>query len=457
MIELYPDQTELLRATRVALSSSRSVLMQLSTGGGKTVISSSMFSGAVSKGKRGLFIVPRREILKQSGNTLDGFGVDHSFISAGYGYNPDSLMHVATVETLSRRLDRAPDKDLVVIDECHHGSASLDKIIRYYKANGAYVVGLSATPKRVDGRGLGCWFDEMVCGRSMRWLIDNRRLSDFRLFAPDRPDLSGIGTVAGDYNRKQLSQRMEDDRVLVGRAVDHYAKHAAGRINITFCTSRKHSGIVNQSFLDAGIPSVCVDGETPDDTRSQIFRALARRELLNVCSVDLLTFGFDLSAAAGMDCCIESMSDLRPTKSLALQMQKYGRALRKKDQPALIFDHANNVHVHGFPDDDREWSLESVEKRTREMKEKADPIRQCERCDFCHRPAPSCPSCGFVYPVQSREVEEVDGELAEAQRKTMARKVQGRARTLDELIAIGRERGYKNPRFWAAKVLGGRH
>ncbi len=458
MIELYSDQIALLDKTRQAMSRHRAVLMQAATGFGKTVCTASMFATAIGKERRCLFIVPRREILRQASNTLHDFSIPHSFIAAGYEYDPNSYMHVATVETLTRRLDKAPDKDLVVIDETHHGSAGLDRIVKRYKSSGSYLIGLSATPTRLDGRGLGCWYDEMACGESVSWLIQNGRLSQYRLFAPDRPDLSGIATVAGDYARGQLADRLEHDTYLVGHAVDTYYRHAIGRLNVTFCASRKHSAITNQKFRDAGIPSACVDGETPDDERSRIFKAFAKRELLNVCNVDLLTFGFDLSSAAGMDVTVESMSDLRPTKSLALQMQKYGRVLRKKDFPALIFDHSNNAEQHGLPDDDRDWSLADQVREKRDSTEKPISIRQCPKCDRCHRPAPACPECGHVYVITSREIKEVEGELKEVsaeemKRRTEERKAENRsAKTLDDLIQLGYRRGYKSPEAWAAKM-----
>jgi len=460
LINLYQDQIDLLDRTRAALRSSKSVLMQAATGSGKTVISAAMLAGALERGRTCLFNVPRRELLQQTSNTLDEFGIPHSFISSGREYNPHSRIHISTTETLARRLDTAPSKDLVITDECHFGSNSLGAIIGHYKAQGSFNVGLSATPTKLSGRGLGCWFDDMVCGESVSWLIENGRLSRYRLFAPDTPDLSMIKTVAGEYAKGQLSDRMEDDRVLIGHAVDHYKRLASGRINMTFCVSRKHSEITNEQFRAAGIPSACVDGETPDIERRHIFRALARRELLNVCNVELCTFGFDLSAAAGEDVTIESLSILRPTQSLALYSQIIGRALRRKPEAAIICDHAGNTRIHGLPDAERKWTLADDPRISRKGSERALPVRQCPQCDMVHRPAPSCPECGYVYPVQYRDIDEVDGELAEvtaaeikaaAERKEQIKRERAACKTIDELRAFGVAQGYKNPSAWAAK------
>jgi superfamily II DNA or RNA helicase len=295
----------------------------------------------------------------------------------------------------------------------------------------------------------------MECGPPIADLIASGRLSAYRLFAPHHPDLSGIKTVAGDYAKGELAARMEGDRVLIGNAVKHYVQHAMGRLNIAYCTSVKHAELVAQAFRDGGVPAAAISGEMDDDQRAALVRRFARRELLVLCNCQLLTFGFDLASAAQMDVTVESMSDLSPTKSLSLQLQKWGRVLRRKDYPALIFDHAGNVDRHGLPDDPREWSLHGREKREGGA-EKSLPVRQCAQCYHCHRPAPVCPSCGFVYPVQSRMVEEVEGELAEVSGPRNPPSPQGMAKSLDALIALGRQKGMRNPEGWAAHVMSAR-
>lgn len=464
MITLYPFQTALIEQAKDKVRAGcKSILITSPTGSGKTCVAAAIIDGAYRKDKICFFIVPRRDLLRQTSNTLKEFGIYHSFIAAGMRCDTRAKIFVCSTMTVKNKLAIVPD--IAVIDEGHVGGAGMDKIIARYKAAGVVIIMLSATPWKLSGRGLGCWVDDMVCGPSIRWLIDNKRLSDFRAFAPSTPDLSGIRTTAGDYNNKQLSERMEDNRVLVGNAVKHYQNHAMGKLNIAYCVSRKHSEIVAQSFRDAGIPAQHMDGETPDEERVRIVRAYARRELLVLTNCDLLTYGFDLGSASGMAVTVEGMSDLRPTKSLALQLQKWGRVLRYKPYPALIFDHSNNFMEHGLPDADREWTLSDRERTIRGESEKTIPVRQClsdgDRvgCHFVHKPAPVCPNCGVPYPVQSREIEEVDGELAEIQiqqEKRQARQAQGKARTLDELIAIGTAKGYNNPAFWARKVLSGR-
>jgi len=458
LINLYPDQLELVDATRDAMRRHKSVLVQAATGAGKTVLASFMIQSAVTKGSRCIFMVPRRELLRQTALTLDSYHIPYGLIASGYPENPFARINLATVGTLARRLNKAPSANILFVDETHFGGDDVERVINHYKAKGAWIIGLSATPWKLSGKGLGEWYDHMVMGKSIRWLIENNRLSDYRLFAPSRPDLSGIKTIAGDYNKGQLDDKMTSDRVLIGDAVRHYKDRASGALNIAFCTSIKHSEIVAQEFRDQGIPAAHVSGKMDDTEIKALVRAFARRELHVIANCELLTFGFDLASAAGMDVTVECLSDLRPTKSLSLQLQKWGRALRKKDFPAMIFDHAGNSEpdLHGLPDSDRQWSLAGQDRKSRGG-EKSEPTRQCPECYFVSRPSPLCPNCGFVHPIKSREVEHIDGELQEIERdrveRVKERQTQGMAKTLEDLIRIGKLKGHKNPELWAAHIM----
>jgi DNA repair protein RadD len=466
MITLYPDQVELVDNTRNALRTNKSVLMQAATGAGKTVVIAYMFEAAAIKKRRSMMVVPRQELLSQTSNTFTEFGLKHSFVSAGHKYDPAAPSFIATSGTLVNRLDDAPDVDFLAIDETHYGSTALDKIIQHYKSKGTYIIGASATPCKTSGKGLGCWYDSMVQGKPVAWLIKNKRLSDYLIFGVDSPDLSGIKTTAGDYNRGQLAERMENDRILVGNVAAHYKQHALGKLNITFATSRDHARMLNQSFLGIGIPSAYVDGNTPHDERRKIFLSLARREILNVCNCELLTFGFDVASAAGMDVTIESISVARPTQSDALWRQICGRAMRYKDYPAFIFDHSGNHKRLGFPDDDHAWTLADQKRRTAKQQSEAElKIRQCPKCYLSHRPAPVCAYCGHVYPVKPREIETVDGELTQLKRGGFSGEgisvpmdvVEERnCRTREDWERLAVKRGYKSPTVWAEIRLAAR-
>lgn len=458
-ISPYPDQMDIIDRTRNAMRSSKAVLVQAATGSGKTILASYMMQQAHSKGSRCIFMVPRRELLRQTAKTMDSYYIPYGCIAAGYTDNPFARIRLATSGTLARRLDTIQPPNILFVDETHFGGDEIGRVIKWARDGGSWIIGLSATPWKMSGKGLGDWYDNMVQGPQIRWLIENGRLSDYRLFAPSRPDLSGIKTTAGDYNKGQLDDFMTADRVLIGNAVKHYRDHAMGRLNVAFGTSIRHAEIIAQSFRDAGIPAAHVSGAMDDAEIARRVRAFARRELLVLANCDLLTFGFDLASAAGMDVTVEAMSDLRPTKSLSLQLQKWGRVLRMKDYPAMIFDHAGNSapDLHGLPDSPRQWGLEGRDKK--KGGEKTEPTRQCPQCYFVSRPSPVCPNCGFVHPVIAREVEEVEGELEEVSRDqervdaVKARQAQGMAKTYPELVAHFVMKGDRNPHYQAKKIL----
>jgi superfamily II DNA or RNA helicase len=453
MINLYPDQHELIeKAGNAMRAGSKAVLIQAATGSGKSVMASELIRRAQAKGSHTWFTVPRRDLITQMSKTYAKFDIPHSFVAAGYQTNSLSNNMICSTDTLINRLDkitRAPK--LAVIDECHIGSEGMNNLIKWFKSRGTYIVGLSATPVKLSGQGMGMWYDDMVQGLPIKRLIELQRLSQYRAFAPNKPDLSKVGKAAGDYAKGQLSSFMEGERQLIGDAVSHYKQHAMGKLALTYCVSIKHSQMVAESFRNAGIPAAHMDGETPPNERKRIIAAYARRELLVLTNCELMTYGFDLASQVDMDVTIECMIDLRPTQSLALQLQKWGRVLRYKDFPALIFDHASNIQYpdgtpnHGFPCTDRDWTLDSRSKKEREQAERTIKVRQCEQCFFCHTPAPVCPNCGYVYPVVGREIEQVEGELSEievAEVKKKARVEVGKAKTIAELQAIAAARGY---------------
>lgn len=419
-----------------------------------------MIDGARKKGNRILFTVPRRDLMEQTSETFERMGLNHSFVAHKKPYNPVAGLYIGMVDTMARRMDRLPDVNLVIVDETHYGDAALEAVINYYKQRGAWILGLSATPWKLSGKGLGCWYDEMVQGKSPRWLMDNSRLSDYRYFAgKTRPDLSGLKITAGDYAKGELAGYMESQGAIIGDCVSDYKERSIGNLHVVRCASIKHSQMMAASFRDQGMTFVHVDGETPEQERKQIFRAFARREILGLTFCDLLNFGFDLSqASGGMDVCIESGSDAKPTKSLAGQLQFWGRLLRYKPKPAIINDHVNNWLEHGYPDDEREWTLEDKPQGKRSSSA-AGRTKQCERCFYCHRPLPACPNCGNIYEIKSRELENVDGELKEMTREERAelreylkqkkkeeskqlRREEASCRTLADLEALGESRGY---------------
>lgn len=466
MLKLYPDQAEVMDDLKAAMRRKKAILLQSPTGSGKTAMATDMVIAATGKGNKMLFSVPRRDLMTQTSKTFSLHKINHGFVASGRDFNPFAQVHIGMVDTMARRLKKwedgekkgkcpLPNVKLAVFDETHFGADALGRVIDHYKELGAWVIGLSATPWKLSGQGMGVWYDEMVCGKTIRWLMDNKRLSKYRYFyGRTREDFHAINQKSD----KEIAEFMENKRVIIGDCVRDYRLRCMGRLHIVRCTSIKHSQITADAFRADGIPAAHVDGNTPDGEKYRIFMAFARRQILVLTFADLLNFGFDLSQATGLDVCVESCSDMKPSKSLAGQMQFWGRVLRYKDHPAIINDHVNNYIEHGLPCSDRIWTLDS--RKTRDKGEPVPPTKQCPACMCVHPPAPKCPDCGKVYVIKFRKLEEVDGELEEMDIASMSGKQEelelvggANEETLDKLITFAKSCNYKNPASWAAKEL----
>lgn len=448
-------QEDLLERVRKAMRKSKRVLVQLPTGGGKTVICSKAIANATAKGLTSWFLLHRRELVKQSVRTLtEAAGLDVGIVAAGFPSNRHQQVQVCSIGTLARRSHLLPEPRLLNWDECHHLAAASWAAI-FEKFPGSFHLGWTATPERLDGTGLGKWFDEMVCGPTVRELIEIGSLCDYTLYAPSVVDLAGVHSVGGDYNKKELAAAMGKSTV-TGDALSHYRKHCPGKRAILFAWSIEASIEIVRQFNDAGIPAEHVDGSTDEVVRDNAISRFREGRTLLLSNVNLFSEGFDVPA-------VEAVFDLAPTQSLSMYLQRCGRALRPaegKDR-ALLFDHAGNSARHGLPDAEREWSLEG-RRKTKGSKSDGPPVKQCPLCFATVAAASSvCRHCSYKFEVASRPIEQVAGELGEVDReafaaKRAAQREQGTAQTLDELIRIGTLRGMKNPAGWAKHVLEGR-
>ena len=448
-------QDGIIDETRARLRTNRRVLIQLATGGGKTVIAAKMFGTAVSKGLRAWFICHRDFLLQQTSLTFDKVGIPHSFIASGYDYNPNAAVQICSINTLARRIDRLTPPHLRGYDEAHHIAAAGWAKVQGWCGNFGKDIGFSATPIRLDGKGLDKHFDDMVIGPTTADLIERGFLSEYKAFAPSTPDLSGVHTRGGDYAADELSAVMDEGQI-IGDMVRHYRKYADGLKTIYFCVSIVHSKHVAATFNASGIRARHLDGNSSTQERAAAAFAMANGELDVICNVDLFGEGYDLAAQTRLDITIEAVGLCRPTKSLALLRQQCGRALRPKDKPAMILDHAGNLMKHGLPDQEPEWSLAGLGKNKGNG---AAPVRQCPVCFGVH-PAQQtkCPYCGHVYEAQElggRVVEEVAGELKEIDAVALRRSMKAEERsanTLEGLVALARRRGYKNPEKCAGYI-----
>lgn len=443
------QKNEMVDPVRERLRSGVSrIVVQGPTGCGKRYIFNFMATEAARRGKRVMIVVHRHELLQQASRGLDEVAAPHGIIASGCTMTND-LIQVASIGTLVRRLQKLPEPDLLIFDEAHHATAGTwRKVIDAWP--NAKMIGLTATPCRLDGQGLDDIFEDLVIGPSVRELIDGGHLADYQLYAPPIGiETEGVRTRGGDYAQNELAKAV-DKPTITGNAVEHYLKICPGRQAIAFCVSIDHSKHVVASFRQAGVRAEHLDGSETKHRREQVISRFARGEIKVLSAVDLFQEGLDVPGA-------EVAIILRPTQSLGMYLQMVGRVLRAapgKGQ-AIILDHAGCALKHGLPDEDREWSLEGRKKKAKGQQEQGPAVTQCPQCFACHGPAPKCPSCGHVYETQGREIEEQAGELQQVdpqELKRQRKREQARAETVDELTELGRQRGYKNPRKWAEHV-----
>lgn len=446
MIQLYDHQKKIIEEIRALMRAGhKKILTVAPCGSGKTILASYMVKAAAEKNIPSLFLCHRRELLSQTIRAFGDVGVRHGVIANGFMEDRRHNIQVASVQTISRRLKKIKPPKFIIFDETHHICAKSWANI-YHSFPDAFFVGLTATPQRTDQAGLGKFFDRMVLGPSTKWLIDNKFLSAYKLFAPSSVDVSSLHVRMGDYAQDELSKVM-DKPTVVGNAITHYKKLSFGKRAIVRAVSIEHSKNVASQFRDAGIPALHVDGDTPTDLRDKAIKDFQSGKIIVLSQVDLFGEGLDIKS-------VECVIDLRPTKSLILWIQFCGRALRvcEGKHHAVILDHANNCRTHGLPDEERQWSLEGHEGQGKKG-EKQTTVRICGSC-FAAQPSgkPVCQFCGFVFEKKPRKVEEQDGELTEVdieKLRKIKRMEQGKCETLQDLVELGKKRKYRRPYLWA--------
>ena len=428
----------------------KSPLLVMPTGAGKTVVFAAISKAISQNEKNVLILVHRRELIDQASKKLKNIGVNHGVIAAKYKSSQNNIQ-IASVQTLVRRLvTNTFNPDYIIIDEAHHAAAgSWKKIIEHFKD--AYKIGCTATPIRLDGRGLADYFDDLVKGPGVAKLIKDKYLAPYKVFAPPlKINLDKVKTLAGDYQKKELEKQI-DSVDIIGDAVQQYKKHADGLPAIAFCISIKHATDVCNKFKDAGYKAAIVHGEMKVDDRDEAIKGLANGKIQILTSVDVISEGTDVPD-------VSAAILLRPTKSEGLYLQQVGRVLRPKEgKTAIILDHVNSTRTHGFVDDKREWSLHS-QKKKKKKGEVAPHVETCKKCFATYKPTPVCPVCGYQAENRERFIKQEEGELEELKRKEKEeteRKQQkqliGAAKTLEELEMVAKILGYK--KGWAYRVF----
>ncbi len=399
-------QAAVIEGAYSALAVKGSAVIQMPTGSGKTVTAVEIARQEMARGPV-WFLCHRREIVRQAMRAFRKAGIAFGVIAPGHPAEPDALVQIASIPTLLKRSEIYPAPATILWDECHHATARTWSGLMRRHLNARHI-GLTATPERLDGKGLSDLFGAMVCGPSIKELIAAGHLSPYRIFAPTEPDLKAAKLSMGDYRTVDLERAMNTP-VVIGDAVEHYNRITPNGRALVFAVSVEASKAVAARFNAQGTPALHIDGDTPDDVRDAALVDLEAGRIRVLSNVNVFTEGVDVPA-------IDTVILLRPTKSLVLYLQMIGRGLRPAEgkSVATILDHSGAVYEHGEPDADWQWSLDggARKRRLEAARKKGEAIRRCPKCSRAHARAAECPECGYEYPT-GREVGEFDGALYE--------------------------------------------
>jgi superfamily II DNA or RNA helicase len=350
--------------------------------------------------------VPSISLVDQTVDRFAEQGIEAVGVMQGYHPRTDSSqpVQVASIQTLARR--RIPKADIVLVDEAHLWFKFIETWMAMPEWQSVPFVGLSATPWT---KGLGQHYDDLIVAARLKDLIDKGFLSPFRAFAPSHPDLSKVGTLAGDYNEEQSAEVMSQP-VLVANVVSTWLANAENRPTLCFAVNRAHARKLANEFEAAGIPTGYVDMDTERDERDRIGKRLEAGQIKVVCNVGCLTTGVDWD--------VRCIVLARPTKSEMLLVQILGRGLRTAPGKVdcLFLDHSDTMLRLGFPTDIHHDALDMGRRHSSQSKKaEREPAlpKECSVCSFL-KPAGvrKCSSCGFEPEPQSH-IEERSGELVQ--------------------------------------------
>lgn len=434
-MELWDFQHDVVAEIRQAIRAGyKRILVVAPTGSGKTVIGAHILRAAEQKRSRSTFFAHRRELIYQTADKLRRFGVEHGIIMAEEPMETWMGTQIASVDTYrSRYMRRAADRkllgnwkreppevDIVMVDEAHRAcSPTYTLVLDKSNKGGAVSIGLTATPIRGDGKGLGRHYDYMVQAPSISELIEMGYLVPPRYYAPSIPDLTGVKVRRGDYVEGEL-QTVMDKREPIGDILTNWQRICPDRKTIVFASGVRHSIHIAERFRDSGIRAEHIDGETPLSERAAIMDRVRSGETQVISNCMVLTEGFD---CPDLECGILA----RPTRNVGLFIQMGGRVLRcSPNKPdAIIIDHSGNIYEHGFLEDDHGWCLsvaegaKTREERQKELTEK-NPIT-CVNCAHVYTGQLRCPSCGHIPEKRGKYVETRHADLMEIRREKIKR------------------------------------
>ncbi len=439
MNQLRHYQIDLLNRTKQAYRDGfKKPCIVAPCGSGKSVMVAEMARLTTLKKNRVLFIVHRKELCEQITETFTWWGV-----------NMD-LCKIAMVQTVTNHLDRELKPNLIITDENHHAKAASYRRIYDYWPD-VMCVGVTATPIRLNGGGLGEINDTLIMGPSVGELIEWGNLSPFKYYAPQIVDTSKLKVSRGEYVQADVEEMFAKNTIW-GDVIQHYRKLSNGKA-ICYCSSIKQSQEMASEFCRAGIPAKHIDAKTPPVERKQTINQFRRGIIKILCNVDLISEGFDVP-----DC--DAAILLRPTQSLGLFIQQSMRCMRfQPGKTAVIIDHVGNVNRFGTPDVNREWSLEPKKKKS-DIQNLVE-IKQCPECFRVVEPdVKECPHCGFLF--QKKEAKDADIvkeveliEIDHMESFTVDYRKPSDCKNMAELYQLAENLGYKRGwSYFQGKALG---
>jgi DNA repair protein RadD len=396
-LKLRPHQSKAEDAIRESFRTGhKAPCLVVPTGGGKTEIACSILLSAVAKNTPSWFVAPRNALISQTYHRLYNYGIRAGVIQASNPLTDYSrLVQVCSKQTVTNRLQYIQHKPkLIIVDEAHEGAFGAEMTTLRASFPDALWLYMTATPYRLDGKGLGRFCDDLIEPTSVAELMSLKFLVPYRLFRGPAPDLTGISTIGGDYNEHELAERA-DTFELNGNLVRAYEKYGQSLPGLCFAINIEHSKHIAQRFRESGIPCDHIDSFQDDKSLDRSVARMKAGKIKIICSVGKLTTGFDCPMAK-----VAIMA--RPTQSLSLYLQMIGRVLRpefkiaREGEHAIILDHADLIRKHGHAFEDQQWTLCDRPKRTENIDLR--PTYSCPNCGEEFKSLPKiCPCCDHIF------------------------------------------------------------
>jgi DNA repair protein RadD len=356
-ITLRPYQEKAIDDLRETMRRHRRVLLQLPTGGGKTIIFAAIATSAAQKGSRVLILVHRKELVRQTVEKFRMFGMEPAILGRSDGWEASHLVVGMILTAANRDL---LDYDLVIVDEAHHAvSASWAKVLD--KLPAARVLGVTATPQRLDGRGMGERFDAMIQGPSVRDLTNGGFLAPIEAWGIEDATVCNLRLINDNWSPAALQSVLAP---FTDRALAEWRQRAHAVRTVAFCCSVAHAEYVARRWREAGYSAACIHGAMDEGLRDRIVAAFGAGSLTLLTCCELIDEGFDVPEVG---CVLQ----LRPTESIVKHFQQIGRAMRQKadGSPCVVIDMVGNIEGTvrrkglGLPDEVESWSLDGQPQR----------------------------------------------------------------------------------------------